>query len=174
MQLKIQSQNFLKMNNDFKIKDLIEINLDFFQDRRGEIYTFWNNQEFDKDIFFNHDKFTYSHKNVFRGIHGDFESTKYATCVFGKVFYVLVDNREDSSTYKQFDIVTLSQEKKNAIVIPPGIGSGALTLSDYSVTAYKLSYPNHYPDTNKQFSFKWNDFDIEWPIENMIFSERDK
>jgi dTDP-4-dehydrorhamnose 3,5-epimerase len=162
------------MNQDFKIKDLQEIYLDCFKDHRGEIYTYWNKLEFIQEVEFNHDKFTYSHKNVFRGIHGDFESVKYATCVFGKVFYVFVDNRKDSETYMQFDLVELSQEKKNAILFPPGIGSGALTLSDHSVTAYKLSYPNKYPDVDKQFSLKWNDFNIEWPVDNMIFSERDK
>lgn len=162
------------MNNNFKIKDLKEIHLDFFKDHRGEIYTFWNSFEFDKNIIFNHDKFTYSNKNVFRGIHGDFESTKYVTCVFGEVFYVFVDNRKDSETYMQFDLIILSQEKKNAIIFPPGIGSGALTLSDHSVTAYKLSYPDKYPDVDKQFSMKWNVFKIDWPVIGMIFSERDK
>ena len=162
------------MNNFLKIQDIKEIKLDFYQDHRGEIYTFWNEEESDNKIFFNHDKFTYSYKNVFRGVHGDVKSTKYATCVYGKVFYVLVDNRIDSSTYMHVDTIILSQEKKNAIIIPPGIASGALTLSDFSVTAYKLSYTEHYPDTDMQFSFKWSDFDIEWPVENMIFSERDK
>lgn len=162
------------MKNNFKIKDLYETYIDHFQDHRGEIYTFWNEVNFENDIKFNHDKFTFSHKNVFRGIHGDFESTKYATCVYGEVFYVFVDNRKDSETYMLYDTILLSQEKKNAILFPPGIGSGALTLSDHSVTAYKLSYPNKYPDVDKQFLLKWHDFPIQWPVENMIFSERDK
>jgi dTDP-4-dehydrorhamnose 3,5-epimerase len=162
------------MSNRFNIKDLKEIHLDCFKDHRGEIYTFWNQFKFDHDINFNHDKFTHSYKNVFRGIHGDFESTKYVTCVLGELFYVFIDNRIDSETYMKIDLITLSQEKKNAIIFPPGIGSGALTLSDHSVTAYKLSYPNKYPDVDKQFCLKWNSFDIEWPIDNMIFSERDK
>jgi dTDP-4-dehydrorhamnose 3,5-epimerase len=162
------------MNNNFKIKDLQEVQLDFFKDLRGEIYTFWNSFEFDKNIEFNHDKFTYSNKNVFRGIHGDFESTKYVTCGYGEVFYVFVDNRKDSDTYMQFDLVTISQEKKNALIFPPGIGSGALTISDSSVVAYKLSYANQYPDADKQFSLHWSTFEIDWPVKDMIFSERDK
>jgi dTDP-4-dehydrorhamnose 3,5-epimerase len=163
------------MANNFKIKDLREINLDFFKDHRGEIYTFWNSEDFpQKDIIFNHDKFTFSNENVFRGIHGDFESTKYVTCVIGEIFYVFVDYRENSNTYMQYDTVILSQDKKNAIIFPPGVASGALTLSKNSVTAYKLSYPNKYPDADKQFNLKWSLLDINWPVENMIFSERDK
>jgi len=76
----------------------------------------------------------------------------------------------------QWDSVTISQSKKNAIIFPPGIGSGALTLSDTSVSAYKLSYPNKYPDANQQFSIKWNslELDINWPVEDIILSERNK
>ncbi len=162
------------MSSNLNIKDLKEYYLDCFKDHRGEIYTFWTENNFFENIDFNHDKFTLSYKNVFRGIHGDFESTKYVTCIYGKIFYVFVDNRKDSETYMKYDIIELSQEKKNAIIFPPGIGSGALTLSDYSVTAYKLSYPDKYPDTDKQFVLKWNLLDIQWPIDNMIFSERDK
>ena len=156
------------------IKDLYEINLDAFVDNRGEIYTFWKNNEFVNDLQFNHDKFTMSYKNVLRGIHGDFESTKYVTCPYGELFYVFVDYREDSETYMQWDTVILSQAKKNAIIFPPGVASGALTLSEVSVTAYKLFYPNNYPDVNKQFSIKWNSLDINWPINEVVLSERDK
>ena len=156
------------------IKDLYEINLDAFVDNRGEIYTFWKNDEFINDLKFNHDKFTMSYKNVLRGIHGDFESTKYVTCPYGELFYVFVDYRKDSETYMQWDTVILSQAKKNAIIFPPGVASGALTLSEVSVTAYKLFYPNNYPDVNKQFSLKWNSLDINWPVDEVILSERDK
>lgn len=156
------------------IKDLYEIHLDAFVDDRGEIYTFWKNNNFINDLKFNHDKFTLSYKNVLRGIHGDFESTKYVTCTYGELFYVFVDYRKNSETYMQYDSVILSQKKKNAIVFPPGVASGALTLSDVSVTAYKLSYPNDYPDVNQQFTLKWDSLDIDWPCDNLILSERDK
>ena len=41
---------------------------------------------------------------------------------------------------------------------------------------YKWSYPGEYPDTDDQFTLKWNDsrININWPIENPILSERDK
>jgi dTDP-4-dehydrorhamnose 3,5-epimerase len=158
------------------IKDIIEIQLSAFSDSRGEIYTFWNKNNFDYDISFNHDKFTLSNKNVLRGLHGDFESTKMVSCPWGEIFYVFLDNRKESETYMQWDSVILSQRKKNAIIFPPGIASGALTLSETSISAYKLSYPNKYPDANQQFSIKWNcsELNIKWPVEDIILSERDK
>jgi|Laugresbdmm110sn_1035088.scaffolds.fasta_scaffold142995_2 dTDP-4-dehydrorhamnose 3,5-epimerase len=156
------------------IEGIEEFFIDSFVDNRGEIYTFWNKNDCKLKVDFNHDKFTLSHKNVLRGLHGDFESTKYVTCVQGEVFYVFVDFRENSKTYMQWDSVILSQEKKNAILFPAGIASGALTLSDVSVTAYKLYYPNDYPDVNQQFSIKWDSLDVEWPCKNIILSERDR
>ena len=156
------------------IEGLQEFFIDSFSDNRGEIYTFWKKNSTDIDINFNHDKFTLSYKNVLRGLHGDFESTKYVTCVHGEVFYVFLDYRKESKTFMQWDSVILSQEKKNAILFPPGIASGALTLSDTSVTAYKLFYPNDYPDANQQFSIKWNSLGIDWPCDDIILSERDK
>ena len=159
-----------------KIQGIEEFNLSAFSDARGEIYTFWNQNEFSTNIKFNHDKFTMSYKKVLRGLHGDFESTKMVTCPWGELFYVFVDCREDSETYMQWESTIISQSKKNAIIFPPGIASGALTLSDYSVTAYKLSYPGKYPDANQQFSVKWNlpELNINWPIEDIILSERDR
>jgi dTDP-4-dehydrorhamnose 3,5-epimerase len=162
--------------NKNNIKDIIEIQLDPFVDHRGEIYTFWKKNNFIEDLNFVHDKFTMSHKNVLRGIHGDHESTKYVTCVYGELFYVFVDYRKDSNTYLQWDSVILSQCKKNAILFPPGVGSAALTLSETSITSYKLFYPNDYPDVKNQFSIKWNDprLNIEWPCEKIILSDRDE
>jgi dTDP-4-dehydrorhamnose 3,5-epimerase len=158
------------------ISDIFEFELSAFTDFRGEIYTYWSKQDFQFDINFNHDKFTLSHKNVFRGIHGDFESTKMVTCPWGEIFYVFVDLRKNSKTYMQWDTTIISQSKKNAVIFPPGVASGALTLSDTSVTAYKLSYLNLYPDSHQQFSIKWNhpELDIKWPVDDIILSERDK
>lgn len=158
------------------ISDIFEFELSAFTDFRGEIYTFWNKNDFNFDVNFNHDKFTLSNKNVLRGIHGDFESTKMVSCPWGEIFYVFVDCRENSKTFMQWDTTIISHYKKNAVIFPPGVASGALTLSEKSVAAYKLSYSNVYPDANQQFSIKWNnpELDIKWPVEDIILSERDK
>ncbi len=160
----------------FKIKDIVEVQLDAFVDERGEIYTTWNSKNFSPKLNFNHDKITLSYKNVLRGIHGDFESTKYVTCTHGEVYYVFVDYRKDSDTFLQWDSYVLSQSNKKAILFPPGIGSAALTLSDTSITSYKLCYPNDYPDVSSQFSLKYNspELNINWPVAEVILSKRDQ
>jgi dTDP-4-dehydrorhamnose 3,5-epimerase len=153
---------------------------DSYSDYRGDLYTTWNEKDFKKifesEVVFNHDKVSSSRKNVLRGIHGDFKSTKLMTCVYGEIYYVVVDNRKNSKTYLQWDWDILSGKNKKMLLIPPGFGSSFLVLSDEMVVHYKWSYDGDYPDVNDQFSLAWNDkkLNIHWPINNPILSERDK
>ena len=60
-------------------------------------WTTWKKNTF-KNIKFNHDKFSISKKNVLRGLHCDFKSWKMVTCVYGKIFFVVVDMRKKSKS----------------------------------------------------------------------------
>ena len=63
--------------------------------------------EFPIKLDFNHDKISTSRKNVIRGIHGDFKSWKFVTCLYGELYFVVVDNRKDSVTYLEWDCIIL-------------------------------------------------------------------
>ena len=149
---------------------------DVFTDFRGDLWTTWRQGEFPHDIEFNHDKVSTSRKNVLRGIHGDFKSFKLITCLFGQLFFILVDNRKDSKTYLQHQSMILDDRKRKQVLVPPGVGNGFLVLSKDSVFSYKWSYLGKYPDVKDQFTIKWNDkrLNIDWPITNPILQQRDK
>ena len=149
---------------------------DVFTDFRGDLWTTWKEDEFSLDILFNHDKVSTSRKDVLRGIHGDFKSFKLMSCLYGQLFFVLVDNRKDSETYLQWDSMTLDDKKRKMVLVPPGVGNGFLVLSEHSVFSYKWSYPGEYPDVEGQFTIKWNDkrLNIDWPITNPILQKRDR
>ena len=85
------------------IKDIHIFQPDVFTDFRGDLWTTWKKDEFPYDLDFNHDKISTSRKNVLRGIHGDNKSWKLITCLFGELFFILVDNRKDSETYLKWD-----------------------------------------------------------------------
>ena len=146
----------------------------YFSDHRGDLWTIW--KEGDHDLKFNHDKVSTSRKHVLRGIHGDNKSWKLVTCLYGEIYFVLVDNRESSDTFIQWDSMILSDRNRKQVLIPPGVGNGFLVLSDHSVFHYKWSYPGKYADVDEQFTIKWNDpiIGIDWPINNPILSRRDK
>ena len=158
------------------IKDINIIEPDVFTDFRGDLWTTWKKDEFPFDIDFNHDKVSTSRKDVLRGIHGDFKSHKLITCLYGELYFVMVDNRKDSETYLQWKGLILDDRKRQQILIPPGIGNGFLVLSEYSVFSYKWAYEGKYPDVEDQFTIKWNDerLNIDWPIDNPILQKRDK
>ena len=149
---------------------------DLFTDFRGDLWTTWKKDEFPLDLDFNHDKVSTSRKDVLRGIHGDFKSFKLITCLYGQMFFILVDNRKDSKTYLQWNSMILDDRKRKLVLIPPGIGNAFLVLSDYSIFSYKWSYNGEYPDVEDQFTIKWNDkrLNINWPIANPILQKRDR
>ena len=156
------------------IKDINVFEPDVFTDYRGDLWTTWKKGEI--PLEFNHDKVSTSRKNVLRGIHGDFKSHKLITCLYGELFFILVDNRKNSKTYLQHQSMILDDRKRKLVLIPPGVGNGFLVLSKDSVFSYKWAYDGSYPDVEDQFSIKWNDkrLNIDWPIANPILQQRDK
>ena len=145
-----------------------------YTDYRGDLWTLWNNK--DLQMNFNHDKVSTSRKNVLRGIHGDSKSWKLVTCLYGELYFVIVDNRPDSKTFGKWDSLILDTKTKKQVLLPPMVGNGFLVLSDTSVFHYKWLYDGEYPDVDQQFTIKWNDpfFNIDWPIDNPILQPRDK
>ena len=147
-----------------------------FEDYRGEIWTTWKEDDWPYAIKFNHDKVSTSRKDVIRGLHGDTKSWKLATCLYGEMYYVIVDNRESSDTFMQWHSMILGDRNKKQVLLPPGVGNGFFVLSDHCVFQYKWSYEGEYPDVGDQFTIKWNDptLNIDWPIDNPILQERDR
>ena len=149
---------------------------DVHTDYRGELWTTWKKGEFPIDLEFNHDKVSTSRKNVIRGIHGDNKSWKLVTCLYGELYFVIVDNRKDSINYLEWDCIILNDKNRSSVLIPPGFGNSFCVLSNYSIFMYKWSYKGRYPDVEDQFTLKWDDerIGINWPIEKPILQLRDK
>ena len=149
---------------------------DVHTDFRGDLWTLWKGDEILPDIEFNHDKVSTSRKNVLRGIHGDAKSSKLITCLYGEIYFVIVDNRPESKTYLEWDSMILNDKKRESVFLPAGFGNGFLVLSNDCVFHYKWSYEGSYPDVSDQFTIKWNDsrLNIDWPISNPILQKRDR
>lgn len=148
-----------------------------YSDYRGDLWTLWKQGDaWPKSLNFNHDKVSTSRKDVLRGIHGDRKSYKLITCLQGELYFVVVDNRIESSTYRGWAWDILSDKSRKQVLLPPGVGNGFLVLSDQSVFHYKWAYEGEYPDVEDQFTIKWNDSDIniDWPIDNPILQPRDR
>ena len=156
----------------FKIKKYRNI---AFRDHRGYYWTSWKKGLL-KNINFKHDKFSFSKKNVLRGLHGDEKTWKLVSCPYGKFLLIVVNCIKKSKHYLKWKSWTLSRENGIQILIPPNYANGHLCLSKQCLFHYKLSYKGAYSDSKKQFSLRWNDpkIKINWHINNPILSSRDK
>ena len=149
---------------------------DVYTDFRGDLWTIWNKDKFEPQLDFNHDKVSTSRKHVLRGIHGDNKSWKLITCLYGEMYFVVVDNRPESPNYLKWDSLILDNKTRKSVLVPPQFGNAFLVLSEDSLFHYKWAYPGGYPDVEDQFTLKWNDsrLNIDWPISNPMLQKRDK
>ncbi len=147
-----------------------------FREYRGDIWTTYKKNTFPVDLNFVHDKFSSSRKNVIRGIHGDYKTWKLVSCLQGELYFVVVDNRQESKNYLKWDCMMLDDKDRRQVLLPPGFGNGFCVMSDSAVFSYKLAYEGQYSDVDQQFTLKWNDtrVSINWPIDNPILQARDK
>lgn len=147
-----------------------------FKDLRGQYVEIYNEKLYREkgiDIKFVQDDIAISFKNVIRGIHGDSETWKLVSCLYGKIYVAVVNCDTDSKDFGRWQSFVLSDENRQQVLIPANHGNSYLTLSEMSVFHYKQST---YYGSIKQFTYKWNDprFKIQWPIKNPILSKRDE
>ena len=158
------------------IENIKIIDRTIFKDKRGYLWTSWEKNK-SLRLNFNHDKFSVSKKNVLRGLHGDKKTWKLISCVFGKIFFVVVNYEKKSKQFLKYSTFQLSHKQNRQILVPPNFLNGFLCLSKHCVLHYKLNYLGKYYDVNKQISVKWNSkkINIKWPKnKNIILSNRDK
>ena len=144
------------------------------EDYRGTNFESYNASEYYKiPNQFVVDSISTSRKHVLRGIHGDHRTTKLISCLYGTIYFVVLDCRSGSKTFHQWQAFTLSDRNKHQVLVPPGFGNAHLVMSDECVFSYKL---DQYYERSSQFTLRWNDdqFNIYWPIKHPILSERDR
>ena len=166
---------FNRKNLHSKLKGVKIFTESNFKDKRGILWTSWNKLKLNK-INFNHDKFSLSKKNVFRGLHYDNKTWKLISCAYRKIFLVIVNLDKKSSQYMKSQTFTLSHNENIQILIPPKFANGHYCLSRECLFHYKLFYKGSYNDVKNQKNIKWSDkrLNIKWPFKKPILSQRDR
>lgn len=157
-------------------KGVLLIKPNIFEDFRGEYVETYNEELYGKngiDIKFVQDDISVSTKNVLRGVHGDSETWKLISCLYGKLYFVVVNCDVNSENFGKWEPFVLSDVNRLQVLVPPKYGNAHLILSNKAIFHYKQST---YYNPEKQFTYKWNDpkFSIWWPIKNPILSQRDE
>lgn len=148
-----------------------------FEDFRGHYVETYNEEIYKAagiEVNFKQDDVSVSRKNVLRGIHGNNETWKLVSCLYGAFYLVVVNNDPDSPQYLRWQGFTLSDVNRQQVLIPPKFGNGHLVVTEIAIFHYKQS--TNY-NRESQFTIKWNDpkLKIWWPLKNsLILSRRDE
>lgn len=163
-----------------KLKGAFIIEIEKLEDERGFFGRSWCvNEMKDHGINVNILQANVSfnkYKGTLRGMHyqkAPYGESKLVRCSRGSIFDVIIDLRPDSPTYKQWIGVELSQDNYKMLFVPVDFAHGFITLEEDSEVTYMMS-EIFVPGAGK--TIRWNDpvFNIKWPFEPLIMSEKDK
>jgi len=117
-----------------------------------------------------------SRRGTFRGMHFQvdrFAETKLLSCVVGNVVCAVTDLRPFSPTFRQSQCVELSGDKYSFLLIPKGVASGYLTMSDSVIVHYYSTAP--YSAAGER-GFRYDDpsTDIALPFVPSLLSPKDQ
>ena len=160
-----------------KLSGVLLIELDVFEDHRGQYVETYNEQLYRENginVRFVQDDISISTQNVLRGIHGDDNTWKLISCLYGKFLLAVVNCDKKSEDFGKWQTFTLSDTNIYQVLVPPKFGNAHLVLSDKAIFHYKQS--TYYQGAQNQFTYRWDDpeFNIWWPIKNPILSPRDE
>ena len=140
-----------------------------FADERGYFFESHNQREFETaagmQTTFVQDNQSRSKNNVLRGLHyqNPQPQGKLVRVLAGEVFDVVVDIRRSSSNFGKWTGVTLSEENRFALWVPPGFAHGFLVISEHADVLYKTT---DYYAPQHEHCIVWDDSDlaIAWPL----------
>ena len=157
------------------LKDVVLIKPGVFEDHRGTYVETYNMKDYNKNGLmqvFVRDDISTSTKHVLRGIHYDNKTWKLIDCMYGKIYFLVIDMRKESPEYLKWEAFNLTSANRHQVLVPPGYGNGHLVLSDECIFHYKMS---EYYDAPNEKCLRWDDpkANIFWPVKNPILSFKD-
>ncbi|MBP1991133.1 dTDP-4-dehydrorhamnose 3,5-epimerase [Paenibacillus eucommiae] len=168
--------------------EIIQIDLDgvlvitpkINEDQRGFFMESYNKdkyQNFGIDYDFIQDNHSLSiTQGVLRGLHYQLHPKSQAKLVrvtAGSIYDVVVDIRQDSSTFGEWFGITLSSVNKKQLLVPNGFAHGFCTLEPNTEVLYKV---DEYYSPEHDRGILWNDPDIgiQWPVTSPLLSDKDQ
>lgn len=163
-----------------KLSGAAEITSNPFHDHRGWFVRFFCQEEMlelnnNKNIVQINSSFT-KKKGAIRGLH--FQNTpfcedKIVRCISGKIFDVILDLRDGSKTFGQWQSIVLDSKKMNMLYIPKGFAHGFQTLKSNCQILYLHTEFRH-QKSEDGYRYDSSHLNIKWPLEVTDISNRDK
>jgi dTDP-4-dehydrorhamnose 3,5-epimerase len=162
-----------------QLKGAYIIQMEKLRDQRGFFARSWCKREFadhgltpvvqQANVSFN------IKAGTLRGMHyqiAPYGEAKTVRCTRGRIYDVIIDLRNDSSTYKQWFGVELTDENYTMLYVPEYFGHGFLTLTDNCEVTYQVS---EFYTPGAERGIRWNDpaIGILWPGPINVISDKD-
>ena len=165
---------------DTKISGLKIFEPCVWEDDRGYFFEAFNQETFEAagiNTQFVQDNQARSTYGVLRGLHyqvAPYSQAKLVRVLEGEVLDVVVDCRQDSSTYGEWFSIRLSAANKRQLFIPRGFAHGYVVLSQTAEFFYKC---DNFYSKDSEGGIIYNDptLQINWEIDekNVVLSEKD-
>ncbi len=114
-------------------------------------------------------------KTTIRGMHYQdkpYEEEKLVQCIKGSIYDVIIDLRNNSPTYEKWVHIELSDKNYDILYVPKGFAHGFQTLEDDTLVLYHMC-EFYKPEYAKTIYYKSPKFNIVWPFDNSIMSNKD-
>jgi len=163
-----------------KLKDAHIIEIEKLKDHRGFFARTWCQKEFEEHNLVSRVRqanVSYNKKKgTLRGMHyqlSPYEETKLVRCTKGAIYDVNIDLRPASPTYTQWIGAELTAENYKMLYVPENFAHGFLTLKDDTEVTYQVS---QFYTPGSERGIRWDDpaFNIDWPTEVKVISDKDK
>ena len=102
-----------------------------------------------------------------------YPEAKLVRCTRGAIYDVVIDLRPQSVMFRRWIAAELTARNRDMLYVPQGCAHGFLTLEDETEVFYQMSEFYH-PELT--CGVRWDDpaFEIIWPSEVAVISERDR
>ena len=167
----------IKKNTFFNDVHLIEPKV--HKDNRGYFYENFNNNSY-QEIGLNgpwlQDNVSKTYSGGIRGLHFQNPNPqgKLISVIYGSIFDVAVDIRQNSSTFGEWIGVELNDINCNQLWIPSGFAHGFQALSDIVYVNYKCTENYWSPENEEIIVYNDQEIGIKWPKTISIISPKDK
>ena len=115
-------------------------------------------------------------KGTLRGMHYQLPpkaETKIVRCIRGALWDVVLDLREGSRTFGRWFGAELTAENRSMMYVPKNFAHGFITLTEDTEAFY---FVDEFYAPEHERGIRWDDpkFNIEWPIEPVVISDKDR
>ncbi|MGE3974936.1 MAG: dTDP-4-dehydrorhamnose 3,5-epimerase [Bdellovibrionales bacterium] len=147
------------------------------RDSRGYFVEVYKTSTFEKYLArsFVQDNLSMSSRGVIRGFHYQLDPRaqgKLVQCMTGSIYDVVVDVRQGSPTYGQWEGISLSSEGHQMLYVPEGFAHGFQALEDNTRVFYKCT-SLYSKEHERGIRFDDPTLAVKWPLPAEKISPKD-